>query len=77
MLREFDVVRVIDLIDARRNYSGSKSAARPPQIGDIGTIVTEYDEENFAVECVAPNGSTIWLADFRAAELGLIHAAIE
>ena len=31
-------------------------------IGDIGTVVEKYDDENFEIECVHPDGFTKWLA---------------
>src|SRR6185295_13843793 len=30
-------------------------------IGDIGTVVEKYDDENFEIECVQPGGSYKWL----------------
>ena len=30
-------------------------------VGDIGIVVEKYDEENFEIECVTPDGSFKWL----------------
>jgi len=30
-------------------------------LGDIGTVVEKYDDENFEIECVQPGGSSKWL----------------
>jgi ABC-type microcin C transport system permease subunit YejE len=30
-------------------------------IGDIGVVVEKYDEDNFEIECVTPDGSYKWL----------------
>jgi len=48
-------------------------ASRPPQVGDVGTIVFAYDLTSFAVECVNDNGMTVWLADFFGEELELVQ----
>jgi hypothetical protein len=74
-LHEFDTVRVIRLLEAERKYDGSDGVKRAPQIGDTGTIVNIYSDGGvataYAVENVAPNGYTIWLADFVPDELRL------
>ena len=76
MLREYDVVRVIQLSDSERTYDGTKSVRRPPKIGDVATICHEYDPGNpaamVAVEMVAEDGNTVWLADFAHDELELV-----
>jgi hypothetical protein len=30
-------------------------------IGDVGTVVEKYDDENFQIECVQPGGASKWL----------------
>ncbi len=65
-MKEFDTVRVRRLSDpVPRMYIGD----RPPALGDEGTIVDIKRDGVCAVECVADDGATIWLADFRAEEL--------
>ena len=66
---EYDFVRVVRLAVSGRAYRGTNGASRPPQIGDVGTIVFVYGEHDFAVECVAEGGMTAWLADFHSDEL--------
>ena len=69
-MQEYDVVRIVHLRNADRPFEGSESAARAPRLGDVGAIVSVLEEGvAFVVECVAPDGSTIWLADFFADEL--------
>ncbi len=68
-LHEYDIVRVVQLLDPSRKFSGTDGFSRPPQVGDEGTVVCVYDPQNFAVEMVEKNGMTIWLADFLAEEL--------
>lgn len=78
-LREYDIVRVIKLIQADRPFDGTESAQRPPKVGDVATICHEYDSKNptaaVAVEMVDSNGLTVWLADFERAELELVRRA--
>ena len=75
MLNELDTVRVARLHTSDREFTGSPGVSRPPQVGDTGAIVHAYDPTDdsgpFVVECVASDGMTIWLADFRADELEL------
>jgi hypothetical protein len=55
--------------------------ADAPLVGDVGTIVEILTspgvDDRYVVECVAPDGSTIWLVDFIPGELspaGVINA---
>lgn len=67
---ELDVVRIIDLREGEREFSGSEGVSRAPRVGDIGTIVhTLKPGEAYIVECVDSEGWTIWVADFLAEEL--------
>ncbi len=77
MFHEFEVVKVINLLDAHRAYDGSEQVMRPPRVGDIGAVVFIHSDENQAlscctVECVDEEGYTVWLADFLPEELELI-----
>ena len=77
-LKEYDVVRVTQLLKPDRRYDGNAGIKRPPQIGDSGTIVhvpPEPYSEWCIVECLDKNGFTIWLADFTADELELVVSA--
>ena len=75
--REYDVVRVITLIQTDRPFDGTESVRRPPKIGDVATICHDYDPEDptavVAVEMVDDNGLTVWLADFERTELELVR----
>ena len=70
--KEYAVVRVVRLIQPNRSYTGTNGVVRAPQLLDEGTVVFVYDATHFAVECVAPGGGTLWLADFIADELELV-----
>jgi hypothetical protein len=73
-LKEFDVVRLVELLSANRHYQGTEGTSRPPCVGDTGTIVAVLGDAAYCVESVAPNGCTVWLADFAADELQLVWA---
>ena len=69
---EYDVVRVTQDLPSIRIDAGS----RQPQEGDIGTVVMAYPDADgvnpaYAVECVAEDGSTVWLADVKQSKLRL------
>jgi ribosomal protein L32E len=77
--REYDVVRVKKLEQPWRYFDGTESVMRPPQIGDVGTIVhmppdTQGLKSMCIVECVDNEGYTVWLADFTIDELELVEA---
>jgi len=78
-MKRYDVVRVKSLA-AEIVRNGWSINVRAPHVGDIGTVVEILDAEGqaaqFVVESVAPDGTTIWLADFTAEELEVVeHAA--
>jgi hypothetical protein len=73
MLVEYSIVKVVKLLKPSRDFSGSKNVSRPPQIGDIGTIVHVHDPSKACiVEMSDEKGMTIWLADFVAEELEVL-----
>ncbi len=51
---ELDVVRVTRLLAPTRRVHGTEDVARPPRVGDVGTIVHVLGEDAFVVECVDP-----------------------
>jgi len=79
LLREYDIVRVVDLLEDNRPFDGTDGVRRPPRIGDVATICHEYDPKDpkavVAVEMVDRDGHTVWLADFERAELELVRRA--
>jgi hypothetical protein len=76
ILKEFDCVKIISLLDPDRQYDGTEGVKRTPQIGDEGTIVHVYTTDGkaagYVVENVNQEGYTIWLADFLPEEINLI-----
>lgn len=79
VLRQHDAVRVVRLFRANRPYDGAVGVRRPPRVGDLATIVREYDPEDLraplAVEQVDGDGHTVWLADFERDELELVDTS--
>jgi len=77
LLQEYDVVKVVKLLNPDRKFDGTDDISRPPRIGDIGTICHDYDPGNqdsvVAVEMVTKDGMTVWLADFKREELELVQ----
>lgn len=68
-LREYDVVRVESLTSAKPDVN---IGSRPPKVGDQGTIVFVLAPNEFIVESVAGDGTTMWLCDFRGDDLNLV-----
>jgi hypothetical protein len=71
---EYDTVRVI--ATGPRLFEG----VRAPEVGDQGTIVYTGEPASsgpLVVECIGPDGVTLWLSDFQPNELVLIHRPSE
>ena len=73
--KEFDVVKVVKLLHADRRFDGTENVKRSPLVGDQGTIVhLAEDFRQCVVECVDPDGVTVWLAEFDFGELEAISS---
>ena len=79
---EFDEVRIVHLDGRAEDHLAASGSARPPQIGDTGTIVHLLPTSNpddpatrYIVERVALDGSTVWLGEFGRDELALVPIA--
>ncbi len=76
-IKEFDLVRVKQLLTPVRPFHGTDSVSRAPLVGDFGTVVCvlggQGDATMYIVECVDSNGMTVWLADFAFGELELLR----
>jgi hypothetical protein len=46
---------LVEIIEVPQEYKGVM------HIGDIGIVVEKYDDDNFEIECVTPDGSFKWL----------------
>ena len=71
-LKEYEMVRVRQLLRAPEEYDGWRLNQRPPRVGDVGYIVDILHDGlrgDYVVESSGPDGITIWLGDFMAEEL--------
>lgn len=68
-MKEHDPVKVVRLLRTDRPFDGTENVKRPPQIGDVGTIVHLASGDFCIVESVDSEGCTVWLADFSIEEL--------
>jgi hypothetical protein len=77
MIREFETVKVLRLLEAK-SVLGSESVLRQPKVDDTGVVVairdTEWGETIYTVERVTSDGRTEWLADLRRAEIEPVAA---
>ena len=75
-LKQYDLVRVRQLLQPPEVYDGWRVNKRPPQIGDVGTIVDVLQArgcpDDYIVESSGADGDTVWLGDFSAEELELL-----
>ena len=75
-LRPYDLVTVIQLMSSETDRDGWHVNQRAPAIGDIGTVVeilrAQGVPNKYVVECVIPDGQTIWLTEFLAEELARV-----
>jgi len=71
--RQYSTVRIRQLRRSPEEYDGWQVNQRPPQIGDVGTIVDVLASPGlpygYVVEASGPDGITIWLGDFTPEEL--------
>lgn len=67
-MKELDSVKIVKLLRNNRPFDGTENVKRPPEIGDVGTIV-HFQKDFCVVESVDSEGYTIWLADFLPEEL--------
>jgi hypothetical protein len=78
-IAQHDQVRIIALTGAATDHVVVVTALRPPQVGDVGTVVDIADRlggtgRHYTVACGLPGARPIWLATFAAHELELVAA---
>ena len=65
------------LLHDASHYDGWRVNQRPPEIGDVVTIVDILHApgcpDDYVVESSGPGGVTVWLGDFRAEELECVE----
>ena len=72
-----DIVRVARLVLETRDVDGSVAEPPQPRLGDVGTVVDTLGDELYLVERTTDDGRTVWVAEFHADELELVHPAEE
>ena len=70
--RPRDEVRVIRLLTAERDVTGSSATPPQPRVGDWGTVVADVGDGLYLVESRTDDGVPLWLAEFSREELTLI-----
>ena len=71
-LRPDDVVRVVRVLVADREVTGSSATPPQPRVGDIGTVVADVGEGLYLVESCTDDGMTIWMTELAEEELALV-----
>ena len=66
-----DVVRVVRVLVAEREVTGSSATPPQPRVGDIGSIVADVGDGLYLVESCTADGITIWMTELAAEELEL------
>lgn len=71
---EFDWVRIVRAVPAARLHLQRSRRAVTPEVGDLAWVSFAYRveapyEPMFIVECIAADGTLLWLADLRASEI--------
>jgi hypothetical protein len=79
-IAELDRVRVVALTGSGADHLVLPTAERPPQVGDVGTVVDVADRlggvgRHYTVKLGNADGRPVWLAVFAAHELELVTAA--
>ncbi len=71
--RQYELVRVRQLLRTPESYDGWRVNQRPPQVGDVGTLLDILHApgipDSYVVESSDADGVTVWLGDFAEDEL--------
>lgn len=74
-IQELDTVEVIHLSSELADHQIWDGSIRPPQVGDLGTVIDLHgngsQHTEYRVENVDSAGRTLWMATFRATELNM------
>ena len=72
-LEPYGLVRIRQLLLPIAEYDGWRVNQRPPQVGDVGTLLDILHApglpDRYVVESSGEDGVTVWLGDFAAEEL--------
>jgi hypothetical protein len=70
-----DTVRVVRLLEAEREVTGTSEVPPQPRIGDTAAIVADVGDGLYLLESCTADGMTVWMAEFAAEELELVARA--
>ncbi|HEU4721295.1 MAG TPA: hypothetical protein VFS59_08030 [Gemmatimonadaceae bacterium] len=70
-----DRVRVVRLLVAEREVTGSSAHPPQPRVGDLATVVADVGDGLVLVESCTDDGMTIWMTELASAELVLVDRA--
>jgi hypothetical protein len=72
-LEQYGLVRIRHLLRPAPEYDGWRVNQRPPQVGDVGTLLDILHAsglpDRYVIESSGADGVTVWLGDFVAEEL--------
>jgi uncharacterized protein YjaZ len=72
-LKQYGLVRVRQLLQPAVDYDGWRVNQRPPNVGDVGTLLDILQApglpDRYVVEASGADGITVWLGDFAGEEL--------
>jgi hypothetical protein len=72
-LELYGLVRIRQLLQLAAEYDGWRVNQRPPQVGEVGTVLDILHApglpDRYVVESSGADGVTVWLGDFAAEEL--------
>ena len=70
-------VRIKQLLNSVREYDSWGVNKKPPQVGEVGALIDILSSperpDKYVVENVSKDGSPVWLAEFFAEELEIVH----
>ena len=67
---QYDVVRVVSILDKASVLVDALNCRRPPKVGDLATILEVYnDPYGFELECSDSDGYTVWLGGYTPTQL--------
>ena len=67
-----DTVRVVRLLEAEREVTGTVDVPPQPRVGDTATIAADVGDGIYLLECCTDDGVLRWMAEFAAEELALV-----
>lgn len=70
-----DIVRVVRLLEAEREVTGSSESPPQPRIGDRAAVVADVGDGLYLVEHATDDGVTVWMAELATEEMELIDRA--